>query len=263
MNRTFYPTVVISDVHLGTAFSKTREAAGFLQSVDCDRLILNGDIIDGWHLRNRSWRAWKRHHLLFFRVIMKMMENRGTEVIYVRGNHDDFLDHLIPLHFSNLKVVKDFIHRSHGKRYYVTHGDIFDHVTSHARWLSRLGDTAYTLLLHANRWYNRYRALRGKPYFSFARAVKQKVKTAVSYISGFEEALVNVARAKQCDGVICGHIHHAEDKFYGPVRYLNSGDWVESLTALAEDEAGEWHLLYHDRATAADPAVTTLYPPAV
>jgi UDP-2,3-diacylglucosamine pyrophosphatase LpxH len=258
MERTFYATVVISDVHLGTAFSKSLEAARFLQSVDCSRLILNGDIIDGWHLRGNARRAWKREHTFFFRVILKMMENRGTEVIYVRGNHDDFLDHLIPVEFANLKVVKDFVHCSHGKRYYVTHGDIFDHVTSHMRWLSKVGDVGYTLLLHANRWYNRYRKARGKPYFSFARVVKQRVKGAVSYISDFEEALVNVARAKQCQGVICGHIHHAEDMWRGGIRYLNSGDWVESLTALVEDEAGEWRIIYHD-ASAEPEATATLY----
>jgi UDP-2,3-diacylglucosamine pyrophosphatase LpxH len=248
-NRNYYPTVVISDVHLGSPFSKTGEVTAFLKGINCRRLILNGDIIDGWHLRDKPAKVWKREHMLFFRVIMKMMENHGTEVIYVRGNHDDFLDALLPVRFHNLKVVRDFIHRSHGRRYYVTHGDIFDSVTSHARWLSRLGDVVYTLLLHLNKYYNRYRRFRGKPYYSFARALKGKVKSAVSYISDFEEALVNVARAKQCEGVICGHIHHPEDRHYGPVHYLNSGDWVESLSALVEDEAGGWHLLYHEEST--------------
>jgi UDP-2,3-diacylglucosamine pyrophosphatase LpxH len=246
MNRRYYSTVVISDVHLGTSFSKTAEAAEFLMSIDCKRLILNGDIIDGWHLKSKAHKLWKKSHTLFFRVIMKMMENQGTEVIYVRGNHDDFLDNLIPVHFHNLKVVKDFIHQGRGRRYYVTHGDIFDNVTSRMRWLSRLGDAGYTLLLHVNKYYNRYRRWRGKPYYSFARVVKDKVKTAVSYISDFEEALVELARVKQCQGVICGHIHRAENKYYGPVHYLNSGDWVESLSALVENEEGEWSVVYHE-----------------
>ncbi|MDR2129698.1 MAG: UDP-2,3-diacylglucosamine diphosphatase [Odoribacteraceae bacterium] len=263
MNRKFYSTVVISDVHLGTSFSKTIEVAEFLKSIDCKRLILNGDIIDGWHLKNKSHKVWKKRHTLFFRVILKMMENHGTEVIYVRGNHDDFLDSLIPVDFFNLKVVKDFIHCSHGKRYYVTHGDVFDSVTSHMRWLSKVGDWGYTLLLHVNKYYNRYRMLRGKPYYSFAQTVKNKVKSAVSYISDFEKALVNLARAKQCQGVICGHIHHAEDKYYGSLHYLNSGDWVESLSALVEDEAGVWSVVYYDGVPASRQQEVSYCPAAV
>ncbi|MDR1416527.1 MAG: UDP-2,3-diacylglucosamine diphosphatase [Prevotellaceae bacterium] len=245
MNRIYYPTVVISDVHLGMSFSKSVEASHFLTSIDCDRLILNGDIIDGWHLRKKSHKVWKKEHTMFFRVILKMMENFGTEVIYVRGNHDDFLDHLIPINFYNVKIVKDFIHLSHGKRYYVTHGDIFDSITSHMRWLSKLGDAGYTLLLHINRYYNRYRRLRGKPYYSLAQVVKGRVKSAVSYISGYEKSLAGLARAKRCQGIICGHIHQAESKRYGDVHYLNSGDWVESLSALVENAKGEWSIVYY------------------
>lgn len=245
MNRTYYPTVVVSDIHLGTSFSRSIEASKFLMSVDCDRLILNGDIIDGWRLKKKSHKAWKRKHTLFFRVILKMMENFGTEVVYIRGNHDDFLDHLIPVTFHNVKIVRDFIHQRNGKRYYVTHGDIFDSVTSHMQWLSKLGDVGYTMLLHINKYYNRYRRLRGKPCYSFAQAIKSAVKTAVSYISDYEKALVDLARTKRCQGIICGHIHHAENKRYGDIHYLNSGDWVESMSALVEDESGEWSVVYY------------------
>jgi UDP-2,3-diacylglucosamine pyrophosphatase LpxH len=239
--------VVLSDIHLGTSFSKTMEVANFLKSIDCSRLILNGDIIDGWHLKKKSYRSWKKEHTMFFRVIMKMMENFGTEVIYVRGNHDDFLDSLMPFNFLNLKIVKDFIHERNGKRYYVTHGDVFDNITSNMRWLSKLGDWGYTLLLHINKWYNRYRLHCGKNYYSFAQEVKQKIKSAVSYISDFEESLVDLAKTKHCDGIICGHIHHPENKYYGDVHYLNSGDWIDSLSALVEDEAGNWNILNYDR----------------
>jgi len=113
--KTYYPTVVLSDIHLGTSFSKTLEVVEFLKSINCDRLILNGDIIDGWHLKKKSHKIWKKKHTLFFRVIMKMMEKFGTEVIYVRGNHDDFLDNLVPMNFFNLKIVKNFIHERNGK----------------------------------------------------------------------------------------------------------------------------------------------------
>jgi UDP-2,3-diacylglucosamine pyrophosphatase LpxH len=248
MNRVYYPTVVVSDIHLGSSFSKSLEVSRFLMSVDCDRLILNGDIIDGWQLKKKSFGAWKKQHTLLFRVILKMMENFGTEVIYVRGNHDDFLDGLIPVDFYNLKIVKDFIHEGKRRRYYVTHGDIFDKVTSNMRWISRLGDAGYTILLHMNKYYNRYRRMRSKSYYSFAQSVKNRVKSAVSYISDYEKSLVDLAESKHCRGVICGHIHQAENKHYGDVHYLNSGDWVESMSALVEDEAGEWSVVYYEQA---------------
>lgn len=134
--RTYYPTVVLSDIHLGTSHSKTIEVSNFLKSVNCDRLILNGDIIDGWHLRKAGTKKWQAKHTDFFKVIMKMMENFGTEVIYVRGNHDDFLDSLVPMTFYNVKIVKEYILETHGKRYYVTHGDLFDRVTTQMKWLA-------------------------------------------------------------------------------------------------------------------------------
>ncbi len=166
--RTYYPTVVLSDIHLGTSHSKTIEVSNFLKSVNCDRLILNGDIIDGWHLRKAGTKRWQAKHTDFFKVIMKMMENFGTEVIYVRGNHDDFLDGLVPMTFYNVKIVKEYILETHGKRYYVTHGDLFDRVTTQMKWLARLGDAGYTFLLWANRFYNQYRTKRGKPYYSLS-----------------------------------------------------------------------------------------------
>jgi UDP-2,3-diacylglucosamine pyrophosphatase LpxH len=252
MKKIYYPTVVLSDIHLGTAFSKTMEVAEFLKSVKCNRLILNGDIIDGWHLYKKSHKIWNKKHIFFFRVILKMMENFGTEIIYVRGNHDDFLDGILPLNLDNLKIVKDFIHETHGKKYYVTHGDIFDHITSRMKWLSKLGDVGYTALLHINKYYNHYRTFRGKSYYSFAQTVKHKVKSAVSYISDFEESLVDLAKTKHCDGVICGHIHQPENKYYGEIHYLNSGDWIDSLSALVEDTNGEWNIVYYEKKLADD-----------
>lgn len=237
-----FVTVVLSDIHLGSEYSRTEEATAFLKSISCRRLILNGDIIDGWQLQKQH-RHWEKKHTAFFKVLMQMMEQQGTEIIYVRGNHDDFLDNLAPLCFSNLSLVKDYTFRSHGKTYYVTHGDIFDAVTSHMRWLAELGDLGYTCLLHLNRFYNYLRQRRGKPYYSLSQQVKLCVKSAVSYISDFEKELVAVAQARKADGIICGHIHQAADRYYGSIRYLNSGDWVESLTALAENEAGEWNIL--------------------
>jgi len=124
---------------------------------------------------------------------------------------------------------------------------VFDHITSNIKWLSKLGDAGYTILLHINKWYNRYRTKCGKPYYSFAQDVKLKVKSAVSYISDFEESLVQLAKTKHCDGIICGHIHHPENKYYGDIHYLNSGDWIDSLSALTEDEEGKWNIVYYGK----------------
>lgn len=239
-------TVVVSDVHLGASHSKVKEAGDYLSSVDCERLILNGDIIDGWQLQ-KSGKKWKPEYTRFFKIIMKMMEKNDTEVIYVRGNHDDFLDSLAPSRMSNISVLKDYILESGGKRYFVTHGDVFDSVTSNMRWLSVLGDKGYNMLLWFNGVYNRYRVKRGKPYYSLSQAIKHKVKQAVSFISGFEKMLADLARSKGCEGVICGHIHYPEDRMIDGIRYLNSGDWVESLSALVEDYDGNWAIVkYRD-----------------
>lgn len=243
--RVNYQTIVLSDIHLGTSHSKVTEVSLFLSSVNCKRLILNGDIIDGWHLKKSSTRKWKKEHTKFFKVLMKMMEKNGTEVIYVRGNHDDFLDNLIPMQFANIRIVKDYILESHGKRYFVTHGDVFDKVTTQMKWLAKLGDLGYTMLLWLNSQYNRYRIRSGKPYFSLSQAIKQKVKSAVSYISDFEKILVDFAQQRKCDGVICGHIHHPANTYYDNIHYLNSGDWVETMSALTEDENGQWNVVYY------------------
>ena len=163
--RRHYRTLVLSDIHLGTSHSKTEEVSHFLSHVDCDRLILNGDIIDGWHLKKGGTRKWQPRHTRFFKVLMKMMERQDTEIIYVRGNHDDFLDNLAPLTFANLRIVKDYELESGGKRYFVTHGDIFDRVTTQMKWLALLGDLGYNLMLAFNSFYNRYRVRHGKPYY--------------------------------------------------------------------------------------------------
>lgn len=175
-----------------------------------------------------------------------MMEKQGTEIIYVRGNHDDFLDHLAPMTFYNVSIVKEYLFHSFGKKYYVTHGDIFDSVTTHMRWLARLGDIGYTFLLWVNKIYNRQREKSGKPYFSLSQRIKSKVKSAVSYISDFEKELVALAVSKKADAIICGHIHQAADRWYGDIRYLNSGDWVESMTALVQNELGDWKIVKYN-----------------
>lgn len=240
--KTRYRTIVLSDLHLGTRASKAKEVCRFLKHHRCETLILNGDIVDGWQLKRSG--AWKKKHTRFFKIVLKWAAKR-TRVIYLRGNHDDFLDQVVPFSMGNFSIRRDYIHESGDKRYYVVHGDIFDTVTTKLKWIAKLGDVSYTFLLWLNRHYNVYREKRGMPYYSLSQAVKAKVKSAVSFITDFESQLAAVAKIKKCDGVICGHIHTPADKMIGETHYLNSGDWVESLTALVETYEGEWKIIYY------------------
>ncbi len=241
--KTHYKTIVLSDLHLGIKNSRVKEVVEFLKHHTCDTLILNGDIIDGWQLKKSG--SWKNKHTRFFKLIMKFLAKYDTKVIYLRGNHDDFLDEILPFSLGNFSIKRDHILHSAGKKYYVVHGDIFDTVTTKLKWLAQMGDVGYTFLLWLNRHYNNYRTKRGMPYYSLSQLVKQKVKQAVSFISDFEEQLAEVAKAKRCQGVICGHIHQPANKMIGEIHYLNSGDWVETLSALVEDEQGEWRVVYY------------------
>lgn len=235
-----FKTIIISDVHLGTAGSKTREVVKFLKYNTCDRLILNGDIIDAWELK--KYGKWKVKHTRFFRIILKMMEEHQTEVIYLHGNHDDFLDNIIPLKIGNLTIAMDYILEGKNKKYYVVHGDIFDSVSSNLKWIAKLGSLGYNFLLWLNKFYNYYRKKRGKPPYSFSKRIKSKVKSAVSPTSSYEKKLTSLAKMKGCQGIICGHTHKPNMKKLGEIQYMNSGDWVESLTALTEDFEGKWEL---------------------
>jgi UDP-2,3-diacylglucosamine pyrophosphatase LpxH len=176
--------------------------------------------------------------------VLKKMEKDDTEVIYCRGNHDDILERFLPLAFGKLQFVKEHIHKGvDGKRYLVVHGDGFDSVSTNHKWLAVVGSVGYDALLSLNRLYNHYRAWRGKEYYSVSKAIKARVKSAVSFVDKYEEQLQELARKKGCDGIICGHIHTPEDKDVGGIRYLNSGDWVESLTAIVEHHDGRMQLI--------------------
>jgi UDP-2,3-diacylglucosamine pyrophosphatase LpxH len=236
-----FRTIVISDVHLGTPNCRIKEVNDLLKHTECEKLILNGDIVDGWSLLRRG--GWKKQHTRFVRLVLKKAHKRRTRVIYVRGNHDDLLSRVLPLKLDRLRIVEEYIHESPRGRYIVIHGDVFDMVTSNHRYLAVLGDIGYRSLLRLNRAYNRYRTWRGRGYYSLSKAIKAKVKNAVNYVSRFEERLQDLARRRNCTGVICGHIHTAADKRIGGVHYLNSGDWVESMTALVEYGDGRWEVL--------------------
>lgn len=242
--KTHYKTIILSDIHLGISNSHVREVVHFLRHHTCNKLILNGDIIDGWQLRKSG--KWKKKHTAFFKLLMKWLSANDTQVIYLRGNHDDFLDEVLPLEIGNFSILRTHIHASVGKKYFVVHGDIFDSVTTRLKWIAKLGDSGYTFLLWLNRHYNSYRNRKGLPYYSLSQVVKQKVKKAVSFITDYEQELCAVAQTEKCDGVICGHIHQPANKEVNGIHYLNSGDWVETLSALTETESGEWNIVYYN-----------------
>lgn len=234
-------TVILSDVHLGTPDCKIDEVNHFLRNVRCEKLILNGDIIDGWNLSRGG--NWTKAHTRFVRIVLKRVEKRDTHVVYLRGNHDDILGRFLPLTFANLTVDEEHVHYGVRGRYLVLHGDVFDTVTKNVVWLAHLGDRGYRLLLWLNRIYNRWRAWRGREYWSLSKAIKARVKEAVSHISKFEDHIAQLARARDCIGVMCGHIHTPADKWLDGIHYLNSGDWVESLTAIVEHFDGRYELI--------------------
>ena len=237
-----FRTVILSDLHLGTKDAQARELLEVLRGVRCQKMILNGDIIDLWSLQRNNY--WGPAHTAVVRRLLKMAEKDGTQMIYLRGNHDDFIRRLIPISLDRIELAEEHIHEAaDGKKYLCIHGDVFDTVTAKMRWLAILGDMSYQMLLNINRFYNRWRAWRGKEYFSLSQAIKGKVKQAVSFISRFEEHIQTLAQRRGCDGVMCGHIHKAEDRMMGKVRYLNSGDWVESLTAIVEEMDGTIRVL--------------------
>ncbi len=237
-------TVIISDVHLGTPDCKIEQVNHFLRRVRCEKLILNGDIIDGWQLKRSG--QWTKAHTRFVRIVLKKLEKRDTEVVYLRGNHDDILASFMPLEFGNLSVVEDHVHETPGRNYLVLHGDVFDTVTKNFVFLAHLGDWGYRALLKLNRVYNAWRSWRGKEYWSLSKAIKARVKEAVNHVSNFEDHIAQLAEQRGCTGVMCGHIHTPADKMLGDVHYLNSGDWVESLTAIVEHHDGRMELIEFD-----------------
>ncbi|MDF1657207.1 MAG: UDP-2,3-diacylglucosamine diphosphatase [Verrucomicrobiales bacterium] len=245
MKKNEYHSIFISDVHLGTRDSKATEVIEFLKATRCKKLILNGDIVDGWALRGGG--KWLPDHTKFVRTVLKKMEKQGTEVIYLRGNHDDILERFLPINFGNLKIVDEYIHETPQGDYLVVHGDGFDSVTTDHRWVAIAGAKGYELLLSVNRLYNKWRVFRGKEYYSLSKRIKEKVKSAVSFVDRYEDQLKELAIVKRCRGIICGHIHTPADKdLDGEIHYLNSGDWVESLTAIVEVEPGQFELIHHD-----------------
>jgi UDP-2,3-diacylglucosamine pyrophosphatase LpxH len=236
-----FRALFISDVHLGARGCQADRLLDFLRWHDADTIYLVGDIVDGWALRS-GWYWPQTHNDIVQKLLRKA--RKGARIIYVPGNHDEFMREYYGTHFGGIEVVENTIHvAKDGQRYLVIHGDLFDLVVTQARWLALLGDKAYDFALVVNRVFNEVRRKLGFGYWSLSQWAKLKVKNAVSYIGEYEKTLVSEAQRHSAEGVICGHIHHAaiHDEF--GIRYINCGDWVESCTAIAEHPDGQFELI--------------------
>lgn len=236
-----YRAIFISDIHLGTKRAQTEALLDFLRSTESDQLYLVGDFIDNWSLR-KTW-YWDQSHN---DVIQKLLRKarKGTKLIYIPGNHDENFRQFLNLRLGRVAVLEETVHlAANGKRYLVLHGDKFDGVVRFAPWLAKLGDTAYEISMDLNAVVNGVRRALRLPYWSLSAYLKFRVKKAVEFISHFEEAVVRDARLRNCQGVICGHIHTPDDRMIDGIHYLNDGDWVESCTALVEHMDGSFEII--------------------
>jgi UDP-2,3-diacylglucosamine pyrophosphatase LpxH len=239
-----YKTIFISDVHLGTKDCKAIELNDFLKENSCETLYLVGDIIDAWKMQQNKLK-WKDSHTDVIRRILKLSK-KGVKVVYVAGNHDEFLRPMIKYaaNIGNVQICNQATHLGvDGKKYMVVHGDLFDGITRLAPWLSFLGDRAYDFVLSLNTRFNWIRHRLGFGYWSLSKWLKGRVKRAVDFMFHFERTITDYARKKGFDGVICGHIHNAEIKDINGITYMNDGDWVESKTALVEHFDGIWEII--------------------
>lgn len=232
--------IFISDTHLGTRGCKAELLADFLAHNECETLYLVGDILDGWQIKRWYWSDAQGEVV---REVLRKIDE-GTRVIYVPGNHDEFLRGYVGRSAFGIDVMKEAIHQTaDGRRLLVMHGDQFDGVIGCAKWLAHVGDRAYTLALQLNDGLHAVRRALGLPYWSLSAYLKRAVKNAVEYVSRYEEIVARAAASRGVDGVICGHIHHAEIRQIGDILYLNDGDWVESCSALVEDARGNLEIL--------------------
>ncbi len=236
-----FRSVFISDVHLGTRGCQAELLLDFIRSMECEQLYLIGDIIDGWKLKG-GWH-WPQSHNDVVQKVLRMAR-KGTAVIYVPGNHDEVARDYCGVHFGGVVIARDAIHTTaDGRTFLVTHGDEFDGVVQHAKWLAFLGDWSYRTILMLNTLFNLVRRKMGFGYWSLSAFLKGKVKNALQFIENFEGAVADEARRRGVDGVICGHIHKAEMRDIDGITYINDGDWVESCTALVEHMDGRLELL--------------------
>lgn len=236
-----YRAVFISDLHLGSRGCKADCLLDFLHQVESDYLYLVGDIVDGWRLK-KKWFWPDQHNAILQRLFERA--NRGTRVVYLPGNHDEAVRRWLGRTFRGVRILQEVIHETaDGRRFLVTHGDLFDSVVCEMRWLARLGSVAYDLALLLNTAVNRVRHRLGLGYWPISAFLKEQVKAAVRFIDDFERSLAAEARRRQVCGVVCGHVHKPEMRSIEGVLYLNDGDWVESCSALVEHADGRLEIL--------------------
>ena len=240
-----YRAVFISDLHLGTPGCQAEALLDFLKSHTSDTLYLVGDIVDGWQLR-RKW-YWPQAHNDVVQKLLRRVR-KGSRVVYIPGNHDEFARDFVEHHFGGIEVLEEASHTLlDGRKLWLIHGDYFDAVVQYAKWLAYVGDSLYELTLRLNRHFNRLRAKFGLRYWSLSAYLKGKVKKALNFVTDFENAVANEALKRGYQGVVCGHIHRAEIRIINGVLYCNDGDWVESRSALVEHMDGHLELIFWDQ----------------
>jgi len=236
-----YKTVFISDIHLGTKMSQADKLLDFMKTFECEKIYLVGDIVDCWAMSKKN--IWNQFHN---DVVQKLLRKarKGTEIIYIPGNHDDVMRNYCDNEFGHVIITNEAIHLGvDGKLYLVTHVDQFDIVMKNAEWLAHLGSWAYDVSISMSVMLNKIRNLLGLSHWSLSSYLKYKVKESVNFIGDYEETLTKYVKNKGLNGIICGHIHHANIRDIDDVRYMNCGDWVESCTALVEHHNGTFEII--------------------
>lgn len=246
--------VVLSDVHLGTYGSHAKELLYYLQSIKPKTIVLNGDIIDIWQFRKRYF---PKSHLQVIKKIISLA-TKGTQVYYITGNHDEKLRKFSPVKLGNISVVDKLVLNLDGKKAWIFHGDVFDASIQHTKWIAKLGGWGYDFLILLNRFINWWLLKMGRPKYSLSKKIKNSVKKAIRFITDFEETAAQLAIENQFDYVLCGHIHQPQIRHVkhkgGECLYLNSGDWIENLTAL-EYHKGSWSLMEYEKLNLPNPAL--------
>lgn len=235
-------SIFISDTHLGCNYCQAGPLLEFLKSYEPTHLYLVGDFIDGWKLK-KNFNSWKNEYSFILRKIFSLVKH-GTKVYYVVGNHDEFLKKFVPCNFGNIEILEEVYHiTADDRKFLIVHGDCFDELTKHIKWLYFLGDNAYSFAMWLNHLLNKFRDWMGLPYWSLSDYLKSNVKKAVNYINNFENVMVNYAKQKECVGVIAGHIHCPSEKDINGIMYYNCGDWIENRSAIIEDFDGKISLI--------------------
>lgn len=239
-NRQPVRSLFVSDVHLGCRYANAGAFLDFLRAYRPQYLYIVGDFFDGWQLKKSFY--WNDTYNFIIKRLLGMMK-KGTKILYAPGNHDEFLRKFV-YNLGSIEIQDEFVHEAaDGRKLLIVHGDKFDSVVLNARWLSLIGDMGYNVLLHSNIWLNFFRRRLGFPYWSLSGLVKRRVKQATNVISDFENVIARYARNKGCQGVICGHIHTPVMQDRDGIAYYNTGDWVESCSAIIEHLDGRFELI--------------------